>query len=124
MQLLEGRTLAEGNPARKRLPALEVVQYGCQALKAMRATHGKGLVHRDIKPENLFLHRVENVGIEVKLWISVWHSSPDVDSDTGRFRPVLATETGSQVGSPRFGSPEALRGNKVDARSDVFPWAL
>jgi serine/threonine-protein kinase len=120
MQLLEGRTLAQEIMQRKRLPAPEVVQYGCQVLSALTLAHGKGLVHRDIKPENLFLNRVPNVGVEVKVLDFGLARVVSEQSDSSRFRPMLATQTGTSVGSPRFASPEALRGKTVDHRSDIY----
>ena len=120
MELLDGRTLAQELLKRKRLPAPEVVQYCCQALKAIVATHAKGLVHRDIKPENLFLHQLPNVGIQVKLLDFGLARVASARSDTARFRPVLATQTGDLIGSPRFASPEGLRGQQVDERSDIY----
>jgi serine/threonine-protein kinase len=120
MELLDGQTLAQELAKRKRLPAPEVVQYSCQTLKALVAAHAKGLVHRDIKPENLFLHQVPNVGRQVKLLDFGLARVASASSDTARFRPVLATQTGDVVGSPRFASPESLRGKPVDERSDLY----
>lgn len=120
MELLDGHTLAQELAKRKRLPGSETVQYGCQALKALVAIHEKGLIHRDIKPENLFLHQAPNKGIQVKLLDFGLASVSSASSKTSRFRPVLATQTGDVIGSPRFASPEALRGKRVDERSDVY----
>lgn len=120
MELLDGHTLAQELQKRKRLPAPEVVEYCCQALRALVATHAKGLVHRDIKPENLFLHKVPNVGSQVKLLDFGLARVTSATSETGRFRPSSATRTGDLIGSPRFASPEGIRGKQVDQRSDVY----
>lgn len=120
MQLLRGVSLAQELDLRRRLPAAEVVRFGSQALCALIAAHEKGLVHRDIKPENLFLHQVPNVGIQVKVLDFGLARVASSDSDAARFRPMHATQTGSTVGSPRFTSPEALRGKSVDHRSDIY----
>jgi len=120
MQLLRGRTLAQELHARTRLSAPEAVQYGCEALDALVAAHAKGLVHRDIKPENLFLHQVPNQGIQLKLLDFGLARVASVDCESARFRPAIATQTGSAIGSCRYASPEVLRGERADVRSDLY----
>src|SRR5512133_2372986 len=120
MQLLRGRTLAQELQIRPRLPASEVAQYGCEALQAMVAAHAKGLVHRDIKPENLFLHEVPNHGLQLKLLDFGLARVASVDCESARFRPAVATQTGSAIGSCRYASPEVLRGERADVRSDLY----
>jgi eukaryotic-like serine/threonine-protein kinase len=120
MQLLSGQTLAHELKDRARLPAPEVIRYGCQTLRALTAAHAKGVVHRDIKPENLFLHQVPNVGIQVKLLDFGMARVASADSESARFRPLHETEIGTCVGSPRYVSPEALRGKAADFRSDIY----
>src|SRR5512133_2313713 len=120
MQLLRGRTLAQELQVRPRLPASEVVQYGCEALQALVAANGKGLVHRDIKPENLLLHQVQNHGIQLKLLDFGLARVTSVDCEAARFRPAVATQTGSAIGSCRYASPEVFRGERADTRSDIY----
>jgi serine/threonine-protein kinase len=120
MQLLNGVTLAQELKERRRLPGSVVVRHTCQALRALVVAHDKGLVHRDIKPENLFLHQVPNVGVQVKVLDFGLARVASANSASARFRPKLATRAGSAVGSPRFASPEALRGMTVDHRSDIY----
>ena len=120
MQLLQGQTLGHELQQRHRLPAAEVIRYGCQALRGLIAAHEKGLIHRDIKPENLFLHQVPDLGIQVKVLDFGLARVLSSDSDAARFRPLHATQTGSTVGSPRFTSPESLRGKAGDHRSDIY----
>lgn len=120
MQLLRGRTLAQELQARTRLPVTEVVQRGCEALDALTAAHAKGLIHRDIKPENLFLHEVQNMGVQLKLLDFGLARVASLDSDSARFRPQTATRTGSAIGSYRYASPEVLRGQPADVRSDIY----
>jgi serine/threonine-protein kinase len=120
MQLLKGRTLAEEIMKRKRLPTHEVVLYAVQTLQALVTAHAKGLIHRDIKPENLFLNETANSGVELKVLDFGFARVASNQFDSARFRPILATRTGASVGSPRFASPEALRGKDVDFRSDIY----
>jgi len=124
MQLLTGNTWAQEILRRQRLPASEVVTYSCQILKALVATHAKGIVHRDIKPENLFLHQTRRGGIEVKLLDFGLARVVVHNSDAARFRPTQETRTGDMVGSARYASPEALRGERIDQRSDIYSVGL
>jgi serine/threonine-protein kinase len=120
MQLLNGVTLARELHERRRLSAREVISYASQALRALAAAHEKGLVHRDIKPENLFLHRPSDAVIELKVLDFGLARVASVESEIGKFKPSLATRPGAAVGSPRFSSPEALRGKIVDHRADIY----
>ncbi|MGE5787727.1 MAG: serine/threonine-protein kinase [Myxococcales bacterium] len=120
LELLEGRTLYDEIAQRTRLPIGEVVDTVCQLLDALAATHAAGLVHRDIKPENLFLHHDGEHGkIRVKLLdfglIRVLPTKP-----AGRLQPMMPTQSGSVITSPRFASPEALLGRRIDQRADIY----
>lgn len=119
LELLEGRTLHDEIAQRNRLPVREVVDYICQVLDALAATHAAGLVHRDIKPENLFLHRDPEHGLRVKLLdfglIRVVSTKP-----ANRLQPMMPTQSGSVISSPRFASPEALLGRRIDHRADIY----
>jgi eukaryotic-like serine/threonine-protein kinase len=124
MELLQGRNLAEELATRRRLPVAEAVDLACEALSGLSVAHATGIVHRDIKPENLFLHEVVDYGRLLKI----------VDFGLARVLPgaserapqalELATRTGTAVGSPRFMSPEALRGERLDHRTDVYALGL
>jgi serine/threonine-protein kinase len=120
MQLLKGRTLAEEVLQRKRLPANEVIHYAVQALSALVTAHAKGLIHRDIKLENLFLNEAPSSGTVLKVLDFGFARVASNQSESARFQPRLATRTGAPVGSPRFASPEALRGTGVDFRTDIY----
>lgn len=120
MQLLHGVTLARELRVQRRLHASIVIRNTCQVLKALITAHEMGLIHRDIKPENLFLHQVPNVGVEVKLLDFGLARVISADSVSSRFRPKIETRAGVAIGSPRFASPEALRGKLVDHRADIY----
>jgi len=82
--------------------------------RALEAAHAKQIVHRDLKPDNVFLHRVDDGPVMVKLL------------DFGIAKLVRAapgsekTQTGNMLGTPRYISPEQARGVNVDFRSDVY----
>ncbi len=111
MELLEGEALS-ARLARGALPVAEAVPLMLGVLAALQALHARGLVHRDLKPSNVFL-----TPAGVKLL------------DFGLARPVAAaggatatelTQAGVLVGTPQYMAPEQLRGEPLDARSDVF----
>jgi len=120
MELLNGRTLWDELIERKRLPTLEAIDVTRQVLLALVAAHSLGVVHRDLKPENVFLHEARGYGRVTKV----------LDFGIARILPnapvmapepaALRTITGTMLGSPRYMSPEAWNGEKLDARADVY----
>ena len=116
-EFIEGETLRH-RLQRGPLTIRDVVDIGVQLASALAAAHARGLVHRDIKPENIMLRpdgyaKVLDFGL-AKLAAPV--ESPEQNRQEVRTRPGMA------VGTPRYMSPEQLRGLDVDARSDV--WSL
>ena len=82
--------------------------------RALEAAHAKQIVHRDLKPDNVFLHRVDDGPMMVKL----------LDFGIAKLVRVAPgsekTQTGNMLGTPRYISPEQARGVIVDFRSDVY----
>src|SRR5271170_1859920 len=125
MEFLEGKSLDKVSTAQPM--ALErLLDFGIQASDALDAAHRKGIVHRDIKPANLFLSpsgqlKVLDFGL-AKLTEA---SAADVTSDatSGANDATAAnslTSAGSAVGTVAYMSPEQARGEKLDARTDLF----
>jgi len=118
-ELLEGETLRErmGGVA---VPVRRVIDYGVQIANGLAAAHEKGIVHRDLKPENLFVTKDERVKILdfglAKL------TQPEAGGGGGTKAPTLAgeTEPGVVMGTIGYMSPEQIRGEAVDHRSDIF----
>jgi eukaryotic-like serine/threonine-protein kinase len=110
-ELLEGRTLRvtlrDGS-----LAPDKVLEIGTQLADGLAAAHRKGIVHRDLKPENLFLNDDGHLKI---LDFGVARLLPDA-----KVAPRARTDTGAAVGTPIYMSPEQVRCETVDARSDVF----
>ena len=113
-ELLKGQTL------RKRLSegALSVrlaVDYSLQIVQGLIAAHDQQITHRDLKPENLFLTNDGRVKI-------VDFGLAKVQPESGRPVEELTTVTkaGFLVGTPPYMSPEQVRSQKVDHRSDLF----
>lgn len=90
----------------------------------MSAAHRIGVIHRDIKPENLFIHELPGQKRQIKL---LDFGLAKIIEDFAERTPNPAakpTRPGAAVGTPRFMSPEAARGEPVDLRSDLFSLGL
>jgi serine/threonine-protein kinase len=123
MELLRGSTLASELRARRTLAVAEAVSHALGLLSALAAAHTLGIVHRDIKPENLFLHR--QTGDRCVLKVLDFGLARVLPQSPAVVQPLaLPTKTGMVVGSPRFMSPEAARGQRVDHRADVYSAGL
>ena len=115
-ELLDGATLREqltGAP----LPASRVAGYGVEIARGLAAAHDRGIVHRDIKPENLFITRDGRVKILDFGVAKVLQPDTEVPADT---RTYEGTGAGIVIGTVGYMSPEQVRGEPVDARSDIF----
>jgi len=114
-ELLEGESLGQ----RLRSGALaprKALDYARQTAEGLAAAHDKGIVHRDLKPDNLF---VTNDG---RIKILDFGIAKLTAPSEGAARTGLPTETaaGTVVGTAGYMSPEQVRGEDVDARSDLF----
>jgi serine/threonine protein kinase/Flp pilus assembly protein TadD len=110
-ELLEGSTLRE-QMKRGPMPPRRAIEQGVQIARGLAAAHSKGITHRDLKPENLFVTKDGQVKILdfglAKL------------SGTGTGSQSAATEAGRVMGTLGYMSPEQLRGERVDYRTDFF----
>ncbi len=120
-EFIEGITL-RASLARGRIMPHAALEIAVQMASALAAAHEAGVVHRDIKPENIMLRpdgyaKVLDFGI-AKLTEQRLAS----DDHTGETTAALQTRQGLVLGTARYMSPEQARGQKVDARSDI--WSL
>ena len=119
-ELLEGETLRD-RLQHGPLPLRKTVDYGIQIAHGLGAAHRKGIVHRDLKPENLFL--VKDGGVKIldfgvaKILQLVDEDVPGADSAD---LATIATQPGVVLGTWGYMSPEQVRGQGVDQRSDIF----
>jgi tRNA A-37 threonylcarbamoyl transferase component Bud32 len=114
MQYVDGESLA-ARLARKPIGMLEAVSLAKQTALALSEAHRHGIVHRDIKPQNIMISasgqaKVLDFGLAVP-------SGPVGDTATTAAR---LTEAGAVAGTVQYMSPEQVRGEPVDERSDIF----
>jgi serine/threonine protein kinase/Tfp pilus assembly protein PilF len=116
MEYVEGETLAS-RIRNKRLDLNECLEIAVQVADALAAAHSQGITHRDIKPQNIMLtshHQVKVIDFGLA---KVIRDKSLVDSEA--VTESLIT-SGAIVGTITYMSPEQVRGESLDARSDIF----
>jgi eukaryotic-like serine/threonine-protein kinase len=122
-ELLEGQTLRQRlreGPMSWR----KVVEVGTALADGLAAAHAKGIIHRDLKPENIFLTddgrvKILDFGIAQLVRPEMTEQDQDVDPTLMPTAP-MKTDPYSVVGTAGYMSPEQLRGEQVDATTDIF----
>ena len=118
MEYVEGTTLKERFSGIAP-PLKEVLQTALEIAEALEAAHRKNIIHRDLKPSNLMLTSEGHV--KVMDFGLAKRSVPDEGIKTQEQSITASlTQTGITLGTLAYMSPEQLRGQKVDARSDIF----
>ena len=118
----------DGQTLRRRLkcgaaPLSEALDVSVQVASALAEAHAAGIAHRDIKPENVMLRRdgyvkVLDFGL-AKLIESLSTGQPSSNSEDSSPRD-FHSDPGMIIGTPRYMSPEQIRGMQIDARADIF----
>ena len=108
-ELLHGEDLGSYLERRGKLPTVEAVHIVRQVCHALGAAHAHGIVHRDVKPENVFL-----AGPSATVKVLDFGISKVAETSDG------LTKTGTVMGTPDYMAPEQARGDRVDARADIY----
>lgn len=112
MEWLDGETLEQKILAHAPLELNQVLRWALTLLEALQQAHEAGVVHRDIKPANLMI--TQDMRIRVTDF-GVAH----VDQSE-----LVSTQANMILGTPLYASPEQIRGEPVDARSDIYSVAV
>lgn len=130
MELLQGETLAERLLLEERLSPAHVVSLGSAVCAALEAAHARGLLHGDVKPSNIFLARrpdgsVVPTLLDLGLARSVAVEPAVIRRATiaHRHSQYLQLSPRDIAGSPRYLSPEQLRGEALDGGADIYALA-
>ena len=131
MEWLQGETLRDrlASSDHDGLPLDEVLDIALQVSSGLQAAHERGIIHRDIKPANIFLTskgiaKILDFGLAKML--EQPETEPSYSNGTATRTSVDATlsRIGFAMGTAGYMSPEQARGERLDARSDLFSFGL
>src|SRR5262245_24170415 len=121
-EYIEGDTLRQQmvNAPQQQIEALVAIDIALQIAAALSAAHEAGITHRDIKPENVMMRRDGIVKVLDFGLAKLTDPGLPVIASQASTLVSNSTEAGVVMGTPRYMSPEQARGEKMDARTDIF----
>jgi eukaryotic-like serine/threonine-protein kinase len=100
------------------IPRRKVAEYALQICKGLAAAHDKGIIHRDLKPDNIFITQDERVKVlDFGLAKQLSAAAP---TEGATLTAGVPTTPGTVMGTVGYMSPEQVRGQQIDHRSDIF----
>jgi len=101
------------------IPVRKGIDYATQAARGLAAAHAKGIVHRDLKPENLFVTASDGQIKILDFGLAKITTRKSGQATEAATQPT-ATQGGTVMGTLGYMSPEQVRGQVADSRSDIF----
>jgi len=130
MPLLEGQTLRDRIATRAiPFPTDELLKLAIQIGDGLAAAHEKGIIHRDIKPANIFITnrdeaKILDFGLAKLAYAADREGLPLQETQAASVPDLSLSLTGVAMGTVPYMSPEQVRGEKLDARTDLFSFGL
>src|SRR5262245_47625801 len=122
MELVEGRSLS-ALIAPGGLPVPQLLDLGVAVADALVAAHEKGVVHRDLKPANVMITREGRVKVLDFGLAKLAQTAPDLENSLATTMTALS-RVGEVLGTAPYMAPEQIRGEAVDARTDLFSFGV
>jgi eukaryotic-like serine/threonine-protein kinase len=125
MELLEGQTLRDRIAGQERFPIHQLLDLSIQITEGLEAAHRQGIIHRDIKPANIFLTsrgeaKILDFGLAKLDGVDLVLAGAEPDAAAH----LNLTRTSIAMGTAAYMSPEQVRREKLDTRTDLFSFGL
>jgi len=120
-ELLDGETLRDRMNAAA-VPIRKSVQYARQIAKGLAAAHARGIAHRDLKPENVFV--TTDGQVKILDFGLAKRDAPGAPAGATKAPTLARTTPGTILGTVGYMSPEQVRGETADYRTDIFSFGV